>query len=62
MDGTREMSEDVEGRVPQRRRDMVKAGWPNAEFPVVELTPVGSTSVHPTPAVCRESTCCPATP
>ncbi|HEY5869201.1 MAG TPA: hypothetical protein VI542_27160 [Candidatus Tectomicrobia bacterium] len=62
MDGKRDLSEDVEDRVPQRLRDRVKAGLPNTEFPAVELTPVGSTSVHPPPSVGLESSFFPATP
>ena len=34
--GKREMSEDVYGMVLQRLRDMVKAGLPESQCPVVE--------------------------
>ena len=36
MIGKREMSEDVYGLVLQRLRDMVKAGLPEPQSPVVE--------------------------
>jgi hypothetical protein len=38
MTGKRERSEDVYGMVPQRLRDMVKAGLPASQCPVVELS------------------------
>ena len=38
MTGKREMSEDVYGMVLQRLRDMVKAGLPESQCPVVELS------------------------
>ena len=37
MAGKREMSEDVYGMVLQRLHDMVKAGLPESQCPVVEL-------------------------
>ena len=36
MDVKREMPEDVYGMVPQRLRDMAKAGLPEPQSPVVE--------------------------
>jgi len=36
MDVKRELSEDMYGLVPQRLRDMAKAGLPKAKSPVVE--------------------------
>jgi hypothetical protein len=36
MVGKREIAEDVYGMVPQRLHDMVKAGLPEPQCPVVE--------------------------
>lgn len=56
MDVKRGISEDVYGIVPQRLRDMAKAGLPEPQSPGVEaVTLVGTTSVDPTPSVCLES-------
>ena len=42
MDGKRELLEDVYGFVPQRLRDMAKAGLPEAQSPEgANATPAG---------------------
>jgi hypothetical protein len=50
MMGKRERSEDVYGLVLQRLRDMVRAGLPKPQCPVVEESHSSGARLDPTPS------------
>jgi hypothetical protein len=55
MDGKRELLEDVYGFVPQRLRDMAKAGLPESQSPAVEPHTPRYHVYNPMPSACLES-------